>query len=64
MSGMEWVPYAASAAASAAGSIYSSNQANSTASGNAYMANMTNMYLQAQNQDYNSAQAATSRDFN
>lgn len=64
MSGMEWVPYAASAAASAAGSIYSSNQANSTNAGNAYMANMTNMFLQAQNQDYNSAQAGLARDFN
>lgn len=64
MSGFEWVPYAASAAASAGGAIYSSNQANSTAAGNAYTANMVNMASQVQNQGYNSAEAAIGRDFN
>lgn len=64
MSGMEWIPYAASAAATAVGGAYSANQANSTSSGNAYMANMTNMVMQAQNQDYNSAEAAKNRAFN
>lgn len=62
MSGMEWVPYAASAAASAVGSVYSANQANSTSAGNAFMANMTNMVMQAQNQDYNAQQAQIARD--
>lgn len=64
MSGFEWVPYAASAAATAATGAYSANQANNTASGNAYMANMTNMFMQAQNQGYNSAEAQRARDFN
>lgn len=64
MSGMEWIPYAASAAATAASGAYASNQANQTSSGNAYMANMTNMVMQAQNQDYNSAEAVKGREFN
>lgn len=64
MSGFEWVPYAASAAATAVGGAYSANQANSTSAGNAYMANMTNMVMQAQNQNYNSAEAAKLRAFN
>lgn len=64
MSGFEWVPYVASAAATTAGSAYASNQANSTSSGNAYMANMTNMFMQAQNQNYNSAEAERARQFN
>lgn len=64
MSGFEWVPYAASAAASAGGAIYSANQANSTSAGNAYTANLTNMFMQAQNQGYNSAEAIKAREFN
>lgn len=64
MSGFEWVPYAASAAATAAGSAYSANQANSAAAGNAWTANLTNMVSQVQNQNYNAAEAAKTREFN
>lgn len=63
MSGMEWIPLAASAVG-AAGTAYASNQANSTAAGNAYTANMVNMASQVQNQQFNSAEAALGRDFN
>lgn len=55
---------AAAAAMSAAASVHSANQASQTSSGNAYMGNMTNMFMQAQNQNYNSAEAAIARDFN
>ena len=64
MSGMEWIPYAASAAATAVGGAYASNQANSTAAGNAWTANMVNMASQVQNQGYNSAEALKAREFN
>lgn len=56
--------YAGATAAAAASGAYSANQASQTSSGNAQMANMTNMVMQAQNQDFNSAEAARTRDFN
>lgn len=64
MSGMEWIPAVAASAISAGGSAYSANQANNAAAGNAYMSNMTNMFMQAQNQGYNSAEASKLREFN
>lgn len=66
---------AAYIAASAATSAYSANQANNASGQNSYMGNLTNMTLQAQNQDFNrgeadkvrwfnSAEAGITRDFN
>lgn len=55
---------AAYLAATAATSAYSANQANNASSGNAWTANLTNMVGQVQNQNFNSAEAAKSRDFN
>lgn len=55
---------AVAGALGAASSAYSANQANQSNAGNAYMSNMTNMVMQAQNQNYNSAEALKTRDFN
>lgn len=55
---------AVAGALGAAGTAYSANQANQSNAGNAYMQNMTNMVMQAQNQNYNSAEALKVRDFN
>lgn len=53
---------AAYMAASAATSAYTANQANNTSAGNAWTANLTNMVMQAQNQDYNAREAQIARD--
>lgn len=52
------------AGAMAATSAYTANQANSTSAGNSWTANLTNMVMQAQNQDWNASQAGLARDFN
>lgn len=55
---------AVAGALGAASSAYSANAANNASAGNAYMSNMTNMVMQAQNQNFNSAEAQRTRDFN
>lgn len=61
--GWDDAAYLAAAAATTAGTVHASNQAAATASGNAWTANLTNMFSQVQNQNYNSAEAVKGREF-
>lgn len=61
MSGAEWIPYAAAAASTAVGASAQAN-ANAANAQNSFMGNLTGMVMQAQNQDYNAAEAVKARE--